>query len=108
MKALASRLWTLSAVALRSWLKYGEESGGENRSKGELLTIRCRKIIDSRNFTNVLQQIEHIMSYPFILIAWRKSSFAFTAWWFDIGHADVYCYEKHLNQFVLIDEKRRS
>ena len=54
---------------------------------------------------NVLQQMEHITSYPFIRDRLEKKQLRIHGWWFDIAKADVYCYEKDLNQFILIDEK---
>jgi carbonic anhydrase len=54
---------------------------------------------------NVLQQMEHIASYPFIQQRLANKQLRIHGWWFDIGRADVYCYEESVGQFVLIDEK---
>ena len=53
----------------------------------------------------MLQQMEHIASYPFVKERVEKGLLSIHGWWFDIAQADVYCYEHYLNQFVLIDEK---
>jgi carbonic anhydrase len=53
---------------------------------------------------NVLQQMEHIKSYPFIQERLKRKELRLHGWWFDIAHADVYCYEQEQNRFVLIDE----
>jgi carbonic anhydrase len=34
----------------------------------------------------------------------EKKQLGIHGWWFDIAQADVYCYEKDQNNFVLIDE----
>jgi len=49
--------------------------------------------------------MQHIASYPFIQERLEKKQLRIHGWWFDIAHADVYCYEPSLNQFILIDEK---
>lgn len=88
---------------LASWLKYGEES---------LKKVQDGFVIDpSLSFhnqisqVNVLQQMEHIKSYPFVRERIEKKELRVHGWWFDIGRADVYCYEPAVNQFILIDEK---
>jgi carbonic anhydrase len=53
---------------------------------------------------NVLQQMEHIATYPFVKERLEKKLLRIHGWWFDIAQADVYCYEENIHQFVLIDE----
>lgn len=53
---------------------------------------------------NVLQQMEHIASYPFVKERLEKKQLRIHGWWFDIAKADVYSYEHHLKKFVVIDE----
>ena len=88
---------------LMSWLKYAEES---LHKVNEGFTLN--KALSHHNQVsqvNVLQQMEHLKSYSFIRERLEKKQLRIHGWWFDIGHADVYCYESSLNQFVLIDEK---
>jgi carbonic anhydrase len=103
MLALANGVDTLSCPHVESWLKYGKEA---------LDKVRGGFIIDPKlsehnqiSQVNVLQQVEHIKSYPFIQERLKKKQLRVHAWWFDIAQADVYCYEQNINQFVLIDEK---
>lgn len=103
MQALAKGVDTPSCPHLESWLKYGKEA---------LKKVREGVIIDPSlslhnqiSQTNVLQQLEHIKSYPFIKDRLEKKKLRVHGWWFDIAQADVYCYEQNINQFVLIDEK---
>jgi carbonic anhydrase len=103
MQALAEGIDTLCCPHLESWLKYGKES---------LNKVREGFVIDPSlsehnqiSQVNVLQQMEHIKSYPFIRERLEKKQLRVHGWWFDIAQADVYCYESELNQFVLIDEK---
>jgi carbonic anhydrase len=85
-----------------SWLKYGEEALNKVR-KGITLnpTLSEHNQISQ---VNVLQQIEHVKSYPFVRERLEKGQLRMHGWWFDIAQADVYCYEQSENQFVLIDE----
>ena len=103
MLALAHGVDTLSCPHVESWLKYGKEA---------LDKVRGGFIIDPKlsehnqiSQVNVLQQVEHIKSYPFIQERLKKKQLRVHAWWFDIAEADVYCYEQNIHQFVLIDEK---
>lgn len=103
MQALSKGIDTLSCPHLESWLKYGKEA---------LDKVRQGMIIDPSltehnqiSQVNVLQQMEHIKSYPFIKERLDKKQLRVHGWWFDIAQADVYCYEQNINQFVLIDEK---
>ena len=88
---------------LNSWLKFGEESALKVR-RGHTYNP---KISENNQISqvNVLQQMEHISSYPFIQDLVAQGKIRVHGWWFDIAHADVYCFEPTLNQFVLIDEE---
>ena len=103
MQALSEGLDTLSCPHLECWLKYGEESLHKVR-KGVTINPSLSEH-NQISQVNVLQQMEHIKSYPFIRERMQKKKLRVHGWWFDIAQADVYCYEQALNQFVLIDEK---
>lgn len=88
---------------LRTWLKYGEESLHKVR-KG----VSINPSLSEHNQVsqlNVLQQMEHLKTYPFVKERIEKKKLQIHGWWFDIAHADVYAYEKHLKQFILIDDE---
>lgn len=103
MQALAQGIDTLSCPHLESWLKYGKESLNKVR-EGFILDPKLSQQ-NQISQVNVLQQMEHIKSYPFIRERLEKKKVRVHGWWFDIAEADVYCYEQNINQFVLIDEK---
>ncbi len=88
---------------LCAWLKYVEKS--MQRVKNGFTLNPALPEQDQISQVNVLQQIEHLMSYPFVRERVEQKKLRIHGWWFDIGHADVYCYEQSLNQFILIDEK---
>ncbi len=102
MQALAHGVDKLKCPYLKAWLKYGEES---------LNAVRKGLIIDPKlsehnqiSQVNVLKQMDHIASYPYVRERLQNNTLRIHGWWFDIARADVYSYEHHLNEFVLIDE----
>jgi carbonic anhydrase len=103
MKALVEGIDSHSCPHLANWLKYGEEAVKKAR---EGLVLNPKLSEENRiSQANVLLQMEHIASYSFVRERMEKKRLRVHGWWFDIAHADVYCYEPTLNQFVLIDEK---
>lgn len=102
MQALAYGMDNHSCPHFESWLKYGEES--LHRVRNGFTLDPSLSEHNQISQVNVLQQIEHISSYPFVRERLKNNQLRVHGWWFDIAQADVYCYEKELNQFVLIDE----
>ncbi len=102
MQALAKGVEDPCCPHFTSWLKYGEDSLNKVRNGFSLDPSLSEHNQISQ--VNVLQQMQHIASYPFIQERLEKRQLRIHGWWFDIAHADVYCYEPGLNQFVLIDE----
>ncbi len=102
MQALAHGTDTQCCPHLGSWLKYGEEALKKVRN-GFVISPGLAEH-NQLSQVNVLQQLQHIASYPFIQERIEKKQLRLHGWWFDIAQADVYCYEPDLNQFVVIDE----
>ena len=106
MQALAAGIDTLNCPHLESWLQFGKES--VERVKNGFTTDPTLSKHNQISQVNVLQQMEHMKSYPFVRDRLEKKEIRVHGWWFDIAEADVYCYEQDLNQFVLIDEKEAN
>ncbi|PIS03159.1 MAG: carbonic anhydrase [Chlamydiae bacterium CG10_big_fil_rev_8_21_14_0_10_42_34] len=106
MEALLKGIDTLACPHLECWLKYGEESLRKVK-KGDVITPSLSEH-NQLSQINVLQQIEHIKEYPFIRDRLEKNEIRIHGWWFDIAHADVYCYEQNVSKFVLIDEQEAA
>lgn len=87
---------------LSTWLQFADES----RNKVDAGHILDPKLSKENQISqiNVLQQMEHIVSYPFIRERIEQKKLRVHGWWFDIARADVYCYEPDRNHFVLIDK----
>lgn len=103
IQALVQGLNNPCCPHLDSWLQHGKESLNKVR-KGFTINPSLSEH-NQISQINVLQQMQHISSYPFIRNRLEKKQLRVHGWWFDIAQADVYCYEQDLNQFVLIDEK---
>lgn len=103
MQALAQGFDSPCCPHLISWLKYGEES--LNKVRGGFTINPALSEHNQISQVNVLQQMEHVISYPFIRERIAKKHLRVHGWWFDIAKADVYSYEQDINQFVLIDDK---
>ncbi len=102
MQALAKGIDPSCCSHLSSWLKHGEESVRKVR-EGFIINPNLSEH-NQISQVNVLQQMEHVASYPFIRERIQKKQLRIHGWWFDIAQASVHCYEESLRQFVLIDE----
>ena len=52
----------------------------------------------------VLEQLEHLKTYPGVQERLSRGNLRLHGWWFDIKEADVYEYEQSEGRFHLIDE----
>lgn len=102
MQALIQGVDALNCPHLKSWLEHGQESLDKVR-QGFIINPSLSEH-NQLSQVNVLQQVQHITSYPFIRDRVEKKQLRVHGWWFDIAQADVYSYEEDLHQFVLIDE----
>ena len=103
MLALLHGIDAHSCPHVEAWLQYGKPSL-HKLNQGHTLNPSLLRH-NQLSQLNVIQQIEHIKSYPFIQRLLREKKLQIHGWWFDIAHADVYCYEEKPHRFVLIDEE---
>jgi carbonic anhydrase len=101
MQALMKGRTRIVAPHLRRWLKHGEPSLKQLRFKQS--PAPALKPHNQLSQLNVLQQLEHLRSYPIVKERLRKGKLRLHGWWFDLKHADVYAYEDTRQKFVLID-----
>lgn len=88
---------------LKSWLRHGEASlkrltGSEDEPN------RHNRLSQ----LNVLQQIDHLMSYPIVSERVKAGNLRLHGWWFELTTANVYAYDQAADKFILIDEKNAS
>ncbi len=88
---------------LVSWLSHAKPS--LQKVQQGYINESTLSITNQISQVNVLQQMEHIQSYPFVQERLEKGMLRIHGWWFDIAQANVYCYEPPQKKFVLIDEE---
>lgn len=54
---------------------------------------------------NVLQQLDHLKTYPLVAERLKKNELKIHGWWFDLATANVYYYVERSEEFILIDDK---
>lgn len=86
---------------LREWLRYSQPSLERLEQSGpfdpELEPHNALSQI------NVLQQLEHLKTYPLLQKRLEEKALNLHGWWFDIGQDDLYAYEEESDRFVLMD-----
>ncbi|HEV3028443.1 MAG TPA: carbonic anhydrase, partial [Planctomycetota bacterium] len=88
--------------ALQAWLSHAKEPLRRLEAG-----IRMKADLAPHNHLsqlNVLQQLEHLRSYPIIRERLDSGTLRLNAWWFDIAQAEVSAYEESAGRFVVIDE----
>lgn len=110
VQAMIEGVDTQRCPHLAHWLSYGKESLAvlnlmKEQAENPRLILNPRLAEHNQiSQINVLQQMQHLTTYPFIQECLAKKQLRIHGWWFDIAKADVYCYEPHLREFVLIEE----
>lgn len=102
MHALVSGRNKVQTPNLRSWLRHGDSSL-ESLSKMDVSNSEIA-IHNRLSQLNVVQQIEHLKTYPIVQERIEKGSLKLHGWWFELKNAEVHSYRKKLDQFVILDE----
>ncbi len=87
---------------LNGWLEHGKVALTrlkDNSKLGEGLPDH-----DRLSQHNVLLQMEHIASYPWVKARLDAGTLRLHGWWFDIGTAQVHAWRANLGRFVPMDE----
>ena len=101
MIALARGREQLESPFLKSWLRHGQAS------LRRLDSIPSDAHLERHNRlsrANVLEQIEHLKTYPIVREKMQVGRLRLHGWWFDIKEADVYDYDAGAGGFRLIDD----
>ncbi|QSQ24908.1 carbonic anhydrase [Pyxidicoccus parkwayensis] len=87
---------------LAHWLAHGQ---------GALRSLRAGSPVgeglpeyDRLSQLNVLQQLEHIKTYPLVRERLAAGTLRLHGWWFDIAHAQVHAWRPTQGRFVPMDE----
>src|SRR5579872_1794644 len=102
MQAIISGMDKIESPSLKSWLyncRCTEEHLKLDHAASEHLAPH-----NQLSQRNILQQMEHLRTYPIIQEKLKKKTINIHGWYFDIATGDVYAYEEALNRFIIIDE----
>lgn len=102
MTALLRGRAQVEAPNLQSWLRHGDASLGRMDAPSKLDAH-----LEGHNRLsqlNVLEQLEHLKTYPVVRERMRQGHLHLHGWWFDIREADVYEFDPEEERFRLIDE----
>jgi carbonic anhydrase len=102
ISALAQERAPPEAPAFNSWLRHGEGSLRELRA-GACLGNHLEPH-NQLSQLNVLEQLEHLKTYPVVQERLASGRLRLHGWYFDIKEANVYEYEQSEGRFHLIDE----
>jgi carbonic anhydrase len=100
--ALARGEMRSDAPAFGCWLRHGQESLRQLEAGASLGNHLERH--NQLAQLNVLQQLEHLKTYPVVLERLAARQLHLHGWYFDIKEANVYEYEPREGRFHLIDE----
>lgn len=102
MTAIVKGQEVKDAPNLNSWLRHGKSSL-EKFKAGSPIGSQL-EAHNQLSQLNVLEQIEHLRTYPVVAERENNGTIRLHGWWFDIKEADVYEYDKEEGRFNLIDE----
>ena len=103
MQALSRGRDQVTAPNLKNWLRHGEGAvlkldAGATVGKHLLRHNQISQL-------NVLEQIEHLKTYPIVRERLENGTLKLHGWWFDIPEAEVYEYEPSEGRFLVIDDE---
>ncbi|MCX6130006.1 MAG: carbonic anhydrase [Proteobacteria bacterium] len=91
---------------LRSWLRHGEPALNKMREAGYYNPEMSPH--NQLSQINVLQQLEHLQSYPCVWRALEAGRLQLHGWWFDIAKADLYAWEPQYGRYIIIDREEAA
>lgn len=102
MFALINGVDKIQTPGLKKWLGLGEDVLPQLKSNSTFATSLAPH--NRLSQLNVLKQLEHLKSYPFVQDGIQSKSLRIHGWWFEISKAEVYSFDEAANRFLLIDE----
>lgn len=107
MQALLQGRENVASPNLKAWLRHGENALNTLRDNSGKIMFDSAGITPHNKLSqlNVLQQIEHLQSYPIIQKKLLANELRLHAWWFDLSSTTVFWYVPAIKKFIEIDEK---
>ncbi len=88
---------------LKTWLKYGLSSL-ERFHREEMYNDELPEH-NQISQSHVVQQLEHIKTYPLVQERIKEGTLKIHGWWFNLNNLNVYYYSEENRKFKLIDEE---
>jgi carbonic anhydrase len=103
MQALLGGRHSVKPFHLRYWLRHGDDALCRlERHEAPDTTLAPH---DQLSQLNVLEQLRHLSTYPFVRERVESGRLRLHAWWFELKNADVYAYDESAKRFMVIDEE---
>lgn len=92
----------IPSPSLKKWLHYAEPSYEKFCAlPSHSADLSATNLLSQ---INVLQQIEHLKTYPEVRTRWQAHQLRIHGWWFDLSSGDIYYYSEKEKKFILLDE----
>lgn len=88
---------------LRAWLRHGEPALARLAGGSAPLNLP-----NELSQLNVLQQLEHLRTYPIVTERIAQRRLNLHGWWFELSTANVFAHEPEAGRFVVIDEEEAA
>ncbi len=102
MSAVLHKQLSSEYKALKTWLRYAEPTY-EKFQQGHLDSHL--EPHNELSQMNVIQQLEHLQTYPYVAERLAAGLLKIHGWWFDLATANMYYYESRAKKFIVIDAK---
>ena len=107
MHAILSGMDKIESPSLKHWLQNCCSKEHLHEAHGR---VKCDHLAIHNQLSqmNILQQMDHLRTYPIIQEKLKNNSLNIHGWYFDIATGDVYAFEEAFNRFIIIDETEAS
>lgn len=101
MSAIVDRLEVPGAPNLTEWLSHGAPSLDRVRRARNI--DRSLPLAEQLSQVNVLQQLDHLRTYPVVRAREESGEIRLHGWWFDVGTGNTHIFDVERGGFVLLD-----
>ncbi len=102
MSALLDNQISPNHIKLKDWLQHAQPA--YKKFQQGILANSNLSPNNRLSQINVIQQLEHLRTYPYVAERLRARKIKIHGWWFELATANVFYYDFTQKIFVLIDE----